>query len=241
MMELIEITNLKKVYRHKNNNTFALDGINLTIQQGELIAIMGPSGSGKSTLLNILGLIDSPSEGEFFINGRSFQEIRKHKIHKTRNQMIGFVFQYFALLKDYTVLDNVVLPLTYRKSSHKERIAKAKLYIKKVGLEEHMYKTPDELSGGQQQRVAIARALVGEPDMILADEPTGNLDRKTGDEIIQLLHQLNEEGKTIVIVTHDLEIAKKCNRFIELIDGKIHTDLSSGLSLAAGSSTSSNS
>ncbi len=224
MMELIQLKDLKKIYRRKYNDTYALDGINLTIKQGELVAIMGPSGSGKSTLLHILGLMDSPSQGEYVLKGRSLQQTRNHKIHKIRNQMIGFVFQYFALLKDYKVLDNVSLPLTYRKSRHKERAAMARLYLEKVGLKEHIYKKPDELSGGQQQRVAIARALVGEPELILADEPTGNLDRKTGDEIIDLLQQLNKEGKTIIIVTHDLEVAKKCNRIIELIDGKIHTD-----------------
>lgn len=138
--------------------------------------------------------------------------------------MIGFVFQYFAMLKDYSVLENVALPLAYRNLSHIERVAKAKLYIEKVGLKEHLHKTPDELSGGQQQRVAIARAIVGEPDLILADEPTGNLYRKTGEEIINLLIQLNKEGKTIIVVTHDIEIAKKCDRIIELIDGKINTD-----------------
>lgn len=224
MMELIKLKDIKKTYSHKSNPTYALNGINLTVRQGELIAIMGPSGSGKSTLLNILGLMDSPSEGEYFLGGRPFQEIRNHKIHKTRNQMIGFVFQYFALLKDYTVQENVVLPLTYRRLRNKERIAKAKFYLKKVGLEEHTHKKPDELSGGQQQRVAIARALVGEPELILADEPTGNLDRKTGSEIIGLLRQLNQEGKTIIVVTHDLDVAKKCDRIIEIIDGKIHTD-----------------
>ncbi|WP_025696958.1 ABC transporter ATP-binding protein [Paenibacillus forsythiae] len=223
-MELIKLIDLKKIYSHKYNKTFALDGINLSIKQGELIAVMGPSGSGKSSLLHILGLMDSPSEGEFLLNGKSLQQIKKHKVHKTRNQMIGFVFQYFALLKDYSVIDNVTLPLMYRKSRHKERIAKAKLYLEKVGLKEHIYKKADELSGGQQQRVAIARALVGEPELILADEPTGNLDRRTGEEIIDILQQLNSEGKTIVIVTHDLEVARKCNRIIELIDGKIHTD-----------------
>lgn len=221
MMELITLKDIKKIYSNRNNNTFALNGINLNIQQGELISIMGPSGSGKSTLLNVLGLIDTPTEGEYFFKGKSLKEIRKNKIHKTRNDMIGFVFQYFALLKDYTVLDNVVLPLTYRKLGHKERINKAKSYLEKVGLKEQVHKTPDELSGGQQQRVAIARALVGEPELILADEPTGNLDRRTGEEIINLLLQLNKEGKTIIVVTHDIEVAKKCNRIIELVDGKI--------------------
>lgn len=221
MMELIKLTNIKRSYRYKSNDSYALDGINLTINQGELIAIMGPSGSGKSTLLNILGLMDSPSEGDYSLGGRSLQQIKKHKIHKTRNQMIGFVFQHFALLKDYTVQDNVVLPLTYRKIRNKERVAKAKYYLKKVGLENHIHKKPDELSGGQQQRVAIARALVGEPELILADEPTGNLDRKTGDEIIEIFQELNREGKTIIIVTHDMEVANRCNRVIELVDGRM--------------------
>ena len=178
-MGLIELKDIKKVYSNKNHNTFALNGINLTINKGEIIAVMGRSGSGKSTLLNVIGLIDMPNEGEYMLNGKSLTEIRANKVHKTRNEMIGFIFQYFALLKEHTVLDNVVLPLTYRKLKQRERENKAKFYLEKVGLKEHMHKTPDELSGGQQQRVAIARALVGEPELILADEPTGNLDRKT--------------------------------------------------------------
>ena len=220
-MGLIELKDIKKVYSNKNHNTFALNGINLTIYKGEIIAVMGRSGSGKSTLLNVIGLIDMPNEGEYTLNGKSLTEIRANKVHKTRNKMIGFIFQYFALLKEHTVLDNVVLPLTYRKLKQRERENKAKFYIEKVGLKEHMYKTPDELSGGQQQRVAIARALVGEPELILADEPTGNLDRKTGEEIMNLLLQLNEEGRTIIIVTHDMEVANKCNRIIELVDGEV--------------------
>ena len=178
-MSLIVLKDIKKVYSNKNHNTFALNGINLTINKGEMIAVMGRSGSGKSTLLNVIGLIDMPNAGEYTLNGKSLTEIRANKVHKTRNEMIGFIFQYFALLKEHTVLDNVVLPLTYRKLKQRERENKAKFYLEKVGLKEHMYKTPDELSGGQQQRVAIARALVGEPELILADEPTGNLDRKT--------------------------------------------------------------
>ena len=223
-MEVIKLRELSKVYRHKSNETFALRGINLTINQGELVAIMGPSGSGKSTLLNILGLMDSPSEGEYYLNGQSVHQIRKHKVHITRNQMIGFVFQYFALLKDFTVLDNVMLPLTYRKIRNNERVAKARYYLQKVGLAEHFHKKPDEISGGQQQRVAIARALAAEPALILADEPTGNLDRKTGEEIMELLQEINREGKTVIIVTHDMEIAQKCHRIIEIVDGNIHTD-----------------
>ena len=220
-MSLIELKDIKKVYSNKNHNTFALNGINLTIDKGEIIAIMGRSGSGKSTLLNVIGLIDLPNEGEYTLNEKTLTEIRASKVHKTRNEMIGFIFQYFALLKEHTVLDNVVLPLTYRKLKQREKENKAKFYLEKVGLKEHMYKTPDELSGGQQQRVAIARALVGEPELILADEPTGNLDRKTGEEIMNLLLQLNEEGRTIIIVTHDIEVANKCNRIIELVDGEV--------------------
>ena len=220
-MSLIELKDIKKVYSNKNHNTFALNGINLTIDKGEIIAIMGRSGSGKSTLLNVIGLIDLPNEGGYTLNEKTLTEIRASKVHKTRNEMIGFIFQYFALLKEHTVLDNVVLPLTYRKLKQRERENKAKFYLEKVGLKEHMHKTPDELSGGQQQRVAIARALVGEPEIILADEPTGNLDRKTGEEIMDLLLQLNEEGRTIIIVTHDIEVANKCNRIIELVDGEV--------------------
>ncbi|MBE7096720.1 ABC transporter ATP-binding protein [Bacillus cereus] len=220
-MSLIVLKDIKKVYSNKNHNTFALNGINLTINKREIIAIMGRSGSGKSTLLNVIGLIDMPDGGEYTLNEKTLTEIRANQVHKTRNEMIGFVFQYFALLKEHTVLDNVALPLTYRKLKQRERENKAKFYLEKVGLKEQMYKTPDELSGGQQQRVAIARALVGEPELILADEPTGNLDRKTGEEIMDLLLQLNEEGRTIIIVTHDIEVANKCNRIIELVDGEI--------------------
>ncbi|MCU5516002.1 MULTISPECIES: ABC transporter ATP-binding protein [Bacillus] len=220
-MSLVVLKDIKKVYSNKNHNTFALNGINLTINKGEIIAIMGRSGSGKSTLLNVIGLIDMPNEGEYTLNEKTLTEIRANQVHKTRNEMIGFVFQYFALLKEHTVLDNVALPLTYRKLKQRERENKAKFYLEKVGLKEQMYKTPDELSGGQQQRVAIARALVGEPELILADEPTGNLDRKTGEEIMNLLLQLNEEGRTIIIVTHDIEVANKCNRIIELVDGEV--------------------
>ncbi|KMP91381.1 peptide ABC transporter ATP-binding protein [Bacillus wiedmannii] len=220
-MSLVVLKDIKKVYSNKNHNTFALNGINLTINKGEIIAIMGRSGSGKSTLLNVIGLIDMPNEGEYTLNEKTLTEIRANQVHKTRNEMIEFVFQYFALLKEHTVLDNVALPLTYRKLKQRERENKAKFYLEKVGLKEQMYKTPDELSGGQQQRVAIARALVGEPELILADEPTGNLDRKTGEEIMNLLLQLNEEGRTIIIVTHDIEVANKCNRIIELVDGEV--------------------
>lgn len=224
MMELIQLKNITKAYRRQSPDAPALEDINLTIHRGELIAIMGPSGSGKSTLLNILGFMDHPTEGDYLFDAQPLQRISSRHVHRTRNQMVGFVFQHFALLKDYTVQDNVILPLTFRKGKHKDRVAKATHYLEKVGLASHRLKKANELSGGQQQRVAIARALVGEPELILADEPTGNLDRRTGEEIMDLLQQLHHEGRTIIIVTHDDEVAKRCDRIIRLVDGKVLTD-----------------
>jgi len=219
MADLITLESISKIYGSKQNPMYALKDVSLTIQEGEMIAIMGPSGSGKSTLLNILGLIDKPSQGTYAIKGKPLNDIRKHKIHKTRNELIGFVFQYFALLKEYTVLDNVMMPLTYRRMPQRERKERALAYLEKVGLSGHAKKKPAALSGGQQQRVAIARALVGEPALVLADEPTGNLDQQTGAEIMTLLTDLNREGRTIIIVTHDLEVAKQCSRVIRIVDG----------------------
>ena len=221
-MSIIEVRNLSKIYNvGKSNETIALDNINIEIEEGELIAIVGPSGSGKSTLLNILGLMDKSTSGEYIIDNKSLNTIKSSKIHKIRNKYIGFVFQNFALLKEYSVLDNVMMPLNYRKLSNKEKKKIAEYYIKRVGLESHINKNPNELSGGQQQRVAIARALVGQPKIILADEPTGNLDQKTGEEIINLFMDIRKDGSTIVIVTHDMNIANRCDKIIKLVDGKI--------------------
>lgn len=220
-MNILELKNVSKIY---DNNTIVLDNINLSIQQGELIAIMGPSGSGKSTLLNILGLVDSKTKGDYYIKGKDIKELIKNKPHILRNRLFGFVFQYFALLKQYTVLENVMLPLTYRKCSNKEIIKKSEFYLEKVGLLEHKDKKINKLSGGQQQRVAIARALVTETEIILADEPTGNLDQKTGQDIMNLFLEINKSGKTIIIVTHDYNIAKQCSRIIRIIDGKISNE-----------------
>ncbi|MGG7144404.1 ABC transporter ATP-binding protein [Clostridium nigeriense] len=220
-MELLKLENISKIY---DNNTIVLDNINLKIRKGELIAIMGPSGSGKSTLLNILGIVDSKTSGNYYINGKEVEELIKNKPNKLRNSFFSFIFQYFALLKQYTVLENVMLPLTYRKCSNKERIIKSEFYLKKVGLLEHKDKKINKLSGGQQQRVAIARALVTEAEIILADEPTGNLDQKTGQDIMELLLEINKLGKTIIIVTHDYNIAKQCSRIIKIVDGKIISD-----------------
>ncbi|MDU4884138.1 MAG: ABC transporter ATP-binding protein [Clostridium celatum] len=218
MINIIEIKNLSKVY---DNEIKVLDNINLSIKKGELIAIMGPSGSGKSTLLNILGLIDVQSSGNYYIEGKEVKDLMKAKPNLVRNKLFGFIFQYYALLKQYTVIENVMLPLTYRKISNKERVEKSILYLKKVGLFHLKDKKINKLSGGQQQRVAIARALVTEPEIILADEPTGNLDQKTGQDIMDLLIEINAAGKTVIIVTHDYNIAKQCSRIVRVIDGKI--------------------
>lgn len=218
MINIIEIKNLSKVY---DNEIKVLDNINLSIKKGELIAIMGPSGSGKSTLLNILGLIDVQSSGNYYIEGKEIKDLIKNKPNLVRNKLFGFIFQYYALLKQYTVIENVMLPLTYRKISNKERVEKSILYLKKVGLFYLKDKKINKLSGGQQQRVAIARALVTEPEIILADEPTGNLDQKTGQDIMDLLIEINAAGKTVIIVTHDYNIAKQCSRIVRVIDGKI--------------------
>lgn len=223
-MELLQLENISKIY---DNNTIVLDNINLKIIKGELIAIMGPSGSGKSTLLNILGIVDSKTSGNYYINGKEVKELIKNKPNKLRNNFFSFIFQYFALLKQYTVLENVMLPLTYRKCTNRERVSKSEIYLKKVGLLEHKDKKINKLSGGQQQRVAIARALVTEAEIILADEPTGNLDQKTGQDIMELLLEINKSGKTIIIVTHDYNIAKQCLRTIKIVDGKIISDESS--------------
>ncbi|MBS4957195.1 MAG: ABC transporter ATP-binding protein [Clostridium sp.] len=218
MINIIEIKNLSKVY---DNEIKVLDNINLSIKKGELIAIMGPSGSGKSTLLNILGLIDVQSSGNYYIEGKEVKDLMKAKPNLVRNKLFSFIFQYYALLKQYTVIENVMLPLTYRKISNKERVEKSILYLKKVGLFHLKDKKINKLSGGQQQRVAIARALVTEPEIILADEPTGNLDQKTGQDIMDLLIEINAAGKTVIIVTHDYNIAKQCSRIVRVIDGKI--------------------
>ena len=218
MINIIEIKNLSKVY---DNEIKVLDNINLSIKKGELIAIMGPSGSGKSTLLNILGLIDVQSSGNYYIEGKEVKDLMKAKPNLVRNKLFSFIFQYYALLKQYTVIENVMLPLTYRKISNKERVEKSILYLKKVGLFHLEDKKINKLSGGQQQRVAIARALVTEPEIILADEPTGNLDQKTGQDIMDLLIEINAAGKTVIIVTHDYNIAKQCSRIVRVIDGKI--------------------
>lgn len=220
-MDIIRLENLDKIYGEKENKLYALKNINICIKPGEMIAIMGPSGSGKSTLLNIMGFIDEATDGKYIFNGTESSQLHKNKFHKFRNKEIGFIFQYFALLKEYSALDNVMLPLSYRKISKHTCKKMALEYMDKLGIKSLSDKLPTQLSGGQQQRVAIARALVGNPEVILADEPTGALDQETGENIMKLLCEVNASGKTIIIVTHDINIANYCNRIINIKDGMI--------------------
>lgn len=198
-----------------------LHGIDLTIEDGESVAIMGPSGSGKSTLMNVIGLLDTPSSGEFFFNDEDISKASEARLTKLRNQHIGFVFQHFHLLPRFSALKNVETPLIYAGVSKRERIRRAKEMLEKVGLGDRIDHLPNQLSGGQKQRVALARALVNQPEVILADEPTGALDSKTSGQIMELLVQLNKEGKTVIIVTHEEEIAKYMKRIVVLRDGVI--------------------
>jgi len=218
---MIKLENISKKYRTDLIETTALDNISLEINSGEFVSIMGPSGCGKSTLLNILGLIDHPTEGQVEINGIQINDFNSKFTAQFRNQTLGFVFQSFHLIPELNALDNVTLPLLYRSMSNKERTKSAKEALESVGLAHRVLHYPNQLSGGQKQRVAIARAIVGAPEIILADEPTGNLDSVMGNEIMDILMQLNKDkGTTIVMVTHDESMAKKTHRLIRLYDGR---------------------
>ncbi len=218
---MIKLTNLEKIYRTKEIETVALENVNLEVQAGEFVSIMGPSGCGKSTLLNIMGLLDSPTSGQVAIAGVNTVSMNDKQQAAFRNQQLGFVFQSFHLINSLNVLDNVELPLLYRKVSASERRKAAKEVLEKVGLSHRMKHFPTQLSGGQCQRVAIARAIIGQPNIILADEPTGNLDSKMGIEVMDILHQLNrEDGRTIVMVTHNEQQARQTNRTIRFFDGR---------------------
>ena len=220
-MAMIKLTGINKIYRTEEIETQALENVNLEVQKGEFLSIMGPSGCGKSTLLNIMGLLDSPTSGTIEINGTSTENMNDKELAAFRNKTLGFVFQSFHLINSLNVIDNVELPLLYRKMSSSERTALAKAVLERVGLSHRMKHMPTQLSGGQCQRVAIARAIVGNPEIILADEPTGNLDSKMGAEVMDLLHKLNkEDGRTIVMVTHNEAQAKQTNRIIHLFDGR---------------------
>ena len=221
MATMIKLTGINKIYRTEEIETQALENVNLEVQKGEFLSIMGPSGCGKSTLLNIMGLLDSPTSGTIEINGTHTESMNDKELAAFRNQTLGFVFQSFHLINSLNVIDNVELPLLYRKMSSSERTALAKQVLERVGLSHRMKHMPTQLSGGQCQRVAIARAIVGNPEIILADEPTGNLDSKMGAEVMDLLHKLNQEdGRTIVMVTHNEAQAKQTDRIVYLFDGR---------------------
>jgi putative ABC transport system ATP-binding protein len=220
-MAHISLKNINKVYRTDEIETQALENVNIEVQKGEFVSIMGPSGCGKSTLLNIIGLLDNPSSGEITINGTHVLSLKDKELSSFRNRNLGFVFQSFHLIGSLNVLDNVELPLLYRNMPAKERTRMAKEILEKVGLSHRMYHYPSQLSGGQCQRVAIARAVVGNPEILLADEPTGNLDSRMGAEIMDLLHRLNkEEGRTIIMVTHNEAQARQTGRIIRFFDGR---------------------
>jgi putative ABC transport system ATP-binding protein len=224
MRELIKIENITKVYQMGKTQVFALRGLSLSIAESEYISIMGPSGSGKSTLLNILGMLDVPTSGDYVFRGTNVSELADNRLAEVRNREVGFVFQTFNLLPRATALGNVELPLIYAGVSRKERRERAIQVLEQVGLADRMNHRPNELSGGQRQRVAMARALVTKPGIILADEPTGNLDSKTGIEIMGLLDNLSELGHTVILVTHERSIAEHARRNVELLDGRISHD-----------------
>ena len=228
MKKLIDIKNVIKSYRKGDQELQVLKDVHLEVEEGEFVAIMGPSGSGKSTLMNIIGMLDRPTSGEYYLEGEEVAKLSEKKLAKVRNQQIGFVFQQFFLLSKLNALQNVELPLIYAGVSQSKRKALAEQYLKKVELETRMHHLPSELSGGQKQRVAIARALVNHPSIILADEPTGALDTKTGEQIMELLTELNREGKTIIMVTHEPEIAAFAKRQIVIRDGVISSDSKKG-------------
>jgi len=223
-MILCQLNKVKKIYSTGKVGFPALNGIDLTIEEGEYTAIMGPSGSGKSTLLNILGFLDTPTEGKYYYQGKDVSNLDDKELARLRNKEVGFVFQNFNLLPRLTAFSNVELPLIYSGMSGKERKKRVMAMLEKVGLKERAFHRPNELSGGEMQRVAIARALVNNPSLILADEPTGNLDTKSGSEIMKIFDQLAQEGRTIILVTHDPNIAAHARRLIRITDGMIIED-----------------
>jgi putative ABC transport system ATP-binding protein len=219
-MSIINLQGITKIYRTKEVETVALENVNMEVEKGDFLSVMGPSGCGKSTMLNIMGLLDIATEGKVLINNTETNNMKDKDMAEFRNKTLGFVFQSFHLINSLNVLDNVELPLLYRKSGDTNRREMAKQVLAKVGLSHRMKHFPSQLSGGQCQRVAIARAIIGNPQIILADEPTGNLDSKMGGEIMDLLFELNNEGTTIVMVTHDEHIAKTTKRIVRFFDGR---------------------
>ncbi len=221
---LIKITNIKRDFPLGNEIVYVLKGIDLEIKKGEYVALMGPSGSGKSTLMNILGCLDTPTSGTYILNGKHVSEMQDDELAGIRNKEIGFVFQTFNLMPRTTALDNVALPMVYAGHSKSERVERATEVLTQVGLQDRMDHKPNQLSGGQRQRVAVARALVNKPSIILADEPTGNLDSKTSVEIMNLFNEIHANGNTVILVTHEEDIAAHAHRIIRLRDGLIESD-----------------
>ncbi|KAA5805950.1 ABC transporter ATP-binding protein [Thermoanaerobacterium thermosaccharolyticum] len=219
---VITMKNLSKIYKMGDNIVKALDNINLTVDEGEFVSIVGPSGSGKSTLMNIIGCLDVMTSGEYYLNGNDTRKLSENKLAELRSSEIGFIFQSFNLLQKLSALENVELPMIYKGIPAKERYNRAVELLTMVGLEKRIHHRPTELSGGQQQRVAIARALANNPHLILADEPTGNLDSQSGKEVMKIIKELNERGNTIILITHDINVANQAKRTVRIMDGKIY-------------------
>ena len=223
-MHLIEVRDVYKIYNPGENQVNALDGVSITIDEGEFVAIIGQSGSGKSTLMNMLGLLDTPTHGEYYINGKLVDDLTDDQMSIIRNEEIGFIFQGFNLISSLSALENVELPLVYRGMPKQERREISQQALERVGLGSRIHHLPAEMSGGQQQRVAVARAIAAKPPVILADEPTGNLDTKSTKEVMAILHELKDEGRTVIVITHDNEIAEEAERVIRIRDGKVVED-----------------
>lgn len=223
-MHLIEVRDVYKIYNPGENQVNALDGVSITIDEGEFVAIIGQSGSGKSTLMNMLGLLDTPTHGEYYINGKLVDDLTDDQMSVIRNEEIGFIFQGFNLISSLSALENVELPLVYRGMPKQERREISQQALERVGLGSRIHHLPAEMSGGQQQRVAVARAIAAKPPVILADEPTGNLDTKSTKEVMVILHELKDEGRTVIVITHDNEIAEEAERVIRIRDGKVVED-----------------
>lgn len=221
---MIFMKEIQKSYSMGKKSLHVLKEIDFQVEKGEFTAVLGPSGSGKSTLMNIIGCMDLMDEGEYYLNGQAIHKMKEKQLSQIRNQEIGFIFQKYHLIPTYTVVQNIVMPLLIRGLTYKEAEEKSMEILELLGLSERLQHKPSELSGGQQQRVAIARALVGEPAILLADEPTGALDTKSGQEVLKLFHKIHEMGNTIVMITHDLNVAKEAERIVRIVDGKMYED-----------------